>query len=159
MHVFLFFTFLHERVSFSNSGGEGLLTMWESGVRLESFSCQEELLHMCWRRAGMLRCWYLNLHLTGVSLPMKWSPGKGARSRRRRSEGIPGEQCWSSTGKTEGRGMPGHNGSWLVLRFLDTTLSFYSSPPLEESVCWRGVLKAAPVKAAIITLRGWTVAA
>lgn len=37
---------------------------------------------------------------------------------------------------------------------FETTLCFYSSPPLEESVCWRGVLKAAPVKAAIITPRG-----
>lgn len=37
---------------------------------------------------------------------------------------------------------------------FETTLCFYSSPPLEESVCRRGVLKAAPVKAAIITPRG-----
>lgn len=37
--------------------------------------------------------------------------------------------------------------------FFARNLSFY--PPLEESVCRRGVLKAAPVKAAIIiTLRG-----
>lgn len=87
----------------------------------------------------------------------KWSGHR--KMGEKGSQGIPGDRCWSSTGKAEGRGMSGHSGSWLVLRFLDTTLSFYSSPPLEESVCWSGVLKAAPVKAAIITLRGWTVAA
>lgn len=77
---------------------------------------------------------------------------------RRGSQGIPGDWCWLSTGKTKDRGMPGQSGSWLLLR-LRQPFAFYSSPPLEQSVCWRGVLKAAPVKAAIITPRGWTVAA
>lgn len=136
-------------VSFSISGGEGLrmdVGIWGLAAKLflNCCTCAEE------------EPWFLSV---GFLIRISQECDCHRKWTRRGSQGIPGDRCCSSTGKAEGRGMPGHSGSWLVLQFLDTTLSFYSSPPLEESVCWRGVLKAAPVKAAIITLRGWTVAA
>lgn len=54
---------------------------------------------------------------------------------RRGSQGIPGDWCWLSTGKTKDRGMPGQSGSWLLLRLRQP---FAFTPPLHWSRVFAG---------------------
>lgn len=81
--------------------------------------------------------------------------GKGRETERGEEEGTGDDRGQVECGKED---RPGHSDSSLLLFFfffspLATNLRF--TLPLEASVCRRGVLKAAPVKAAIIiTLRG-----
>lgn len=87
---------------------------------------------------------------------MKWSLEKeegwgGVGWGGKGSQGIQGTNDHQQVNLKEKTGLDTATPHYSFF-FLPETLA---CPPLEESVCRRGVLKAAPVKAAIIiTLRG-----
>lgn len=160
MHFFLMCavksTYLCELFLFPTPWDEGSLMdvrIWGLALKL---ACQEALL-LCAVQVGILQHWYLNLHLSGVRLPMKWSLEREGWSTG--WEGVVenvGDR-WRFSGKSKGKDMPGQDDSLLLLFFF--CLSFYH-PIGEEYLRERGFKSCAPVKAAIIiTLRGWTVAA